>query len=535
MSLFLPRITTELLHDFFPPSPRERAHFKNQLIAFQDEVTTLQARIAELQRHIKVTKHNLSFARALPLDVLYEIFDRWIARDRDAPIKATHVCRTWRQGILGYPQAWKRIDIHPSRHCQERVAYWMKRAGDCALDVRLHIYGSDGLYKLQRAFSDICNASHCWARLTVFLTHNWSYHTANTGALQGISESLAAISGLPLSLLQSTAIVVSGGDVEDHDLYRDLFLDGNLVFPNSTQKTFACLGARLPLKDSITNNTLHSVTIGRCKYRSATQIIELLSNLPALQVLSLVHVNIEEDEPAIRDTPYIHTSLAEFNVADFGTKDVKHRAAQLLFGRMLLTLPNLRRFQLTSSYQPLWRWDEYEAERVRLMSFLDRSRAPLEVLHIPTFLFEDQRLHEILSLFPRLKVLTVRIQRCSRAPRELLTSFNSTTRDEVLCPDLEHLTLDSCSADHMNLIRNLARNRRQFLEGGGGAENVTADMPMMMRPFRSLHVYGPRSHAVEIGMMMPEGTFRFSNQSMYPTLHEAMEKKLLRPEWDAER
>ncbi|KIJ66112.1 hypothetical protein HYDPIDRAFT_27305 [Hydnomerulius pinastri MD-312] len=540
MSLFPPPITTEILSHSFPPSLSERVQFKKQLAAFHDEVTTLQARIVELNSHINVMKHNLSLARVLALDVLYEIFDRWLARDREAPLTAIRVCRRWREGILAYPQAWRRIDIQPIKHCPERVAFWVKCAGDCALNMRVHIFPevcpSTFEVDLQRhiafrtAFTELCKTSHCWDRLTILMgPGRGSYEETIIRTLQSVSDSLNAVKKSLLPRIQSTAQVFcfpgrSGVKFRDH------LLGGTLVFPNSAQKSFVYLG--LPLEDSFTSNTLRSVTIGKCSYDSIAQVTRLLSNLPALQVFNILYLDIEAGEPAAQDNPYIHRTLTEFNFADFGSE--YSECMLLLLGCRLLTLPNLRRLFLSYIYYKAHDWDVGKVEREVLIDFLERSRAPLEALHLPTYLFNDEWLYRILSLSPQLKSLTIRIQGCSNAPRELLASFGPTAH--VLCPDLEHLTLIGCSTEHMDLIHELARTRHQFLEGRS-ASGVTANTQMMLRPFRSLHVYGPPEvigRAGEIEEMMPAGTFSFSIERAETgqTPHEIMEQALFRPEWD---
>ncbi|KIJ66102.1 hypothetical protein HYDPIDRAFT_110262 [Hydnomerulius pinastri MD-312] len=551
MSLFLPPITTKLLADFFLPSLDERVQFKKQLAAFHDEITILQARIVELNSHINVTKHNLSLARVLPLDVLYEIFDRWLVVDRDAPSTAIRVCRSWREGILAYPQAWRRIDIRPIKHCQELVAHKLGRAGDCALDVRLHIYVNlygwrrlslEQHHTMEAAFAEMCKASHRWDRLTVFLSADDMQPDTDearriTSTLQSISGCLAAASKLPLLRVQSTTLICSGWYSWD----PEFSWGGHLLVPNSTQKSLVYLG--LPLQKGLPSNTLRSITIGKCTYESAEQIISLLSDLPVLQILSMMHVSMKEgpDDQVQRDNPYIHHALTEFNLADFGSS--YHDSARLLLGHMLLTLPNLRQLFLSSAYHDTHSWDADEDERDILIGFLERSKAPLEALHLPTYLFNDEWLYRILSLSPQLKSLTIRIHGCSNAPRELLTSFDSTAW--VLCPDLEHLTLISCSAEHMDLIHELARTRHQFLEGRSGGESetaggMTADTQMMLRPFRSLHVYGPPEvigRAGDIEEMMPAGTLSLSieHTKRGETPHEIMEQAMHRPEWDPMR
>ncbi|KIJ68124.1 hypothetical protein HYDPIDRAFT_107779 [Hydnomerulius pinastri MD-312] len=548
MFLFPSPITTELLTDFFPPSPSERVRFKKHIAALQGEIATLEARITGLNSQINVTKHNLSLARVLPLDVLYEIFDRWLVRDRDAPMTAIRVCRRWREGILAYPQAWRSIDIQPIKHCAERVAFWVKWAGDYALDVRVHIFPEAHPLTfeldLQRhiafrtAFAELCKTSHCWDHLTVLLCPHHKdydeYYETTIGTLRSVSHSLNVVKKSPLPRIRSTGQVSSLAGCELH--YRDHLLGGTLVSPNSAQKSFVYLG--LPLEDNFTSNTLHSVTIGKCSYDSIAQVIGLLSNLPALQVFNMLHLDVE-DESAFRDNPYIHHALTEFNLADFGSEYQNN--VQLLLGYMMLTLPNLRRLFLSSTHYERRRQDAAHEQDI-MIGFLERSRAPLEVLHLPTHLFNDEWLHRIFSLSPQLKCLTIRIRGCSNAVRELLTSFDPTVR--VPCPDLEHLTLISCSAEHIDLIHELARTRRQFLEGRSGGETasgVTADTQMMLRPFHSLHVYGPPEmigRAGEIEEMMPAGTFSFSIEHTDwwtgETPHEIMEQALFPPEWDSD-
>ncbi|KIJ65384.1 hypothetical protein HYDPIDRAFT_110430 [Hydnomerulius pinastri MD-312] len=528
----LPLIAPKPLTDFVSPSQGERERFTRQLTTFRNEAAALQARLAELNGYIQVTMHNLSLARVLPLDVLHEIFDHWAVRDDVALSTALRVCRRWREGILGYPQAWRKIELDPTEHCHERVAYWLGKSGSCALDVRVHLYsrwlheqfydlGPKRLLALRSAFAEVCKASipRRSGSLTIFLP---AYRHGGKGdvkdTIQSISDSLEESRNSLVPLFQNISFIYSG--------YTGFCPDGKLLgatHPNL--QNFVCLGFPVQLEGVHAGATLRRIVIGRYEYTSAAELGELLSHLPVLQVLTLIDLDFNNNSDT-RDSPYIHSSLIELNIIEYGS-DCRD-GAQLLFEDMLLTLPNLRRLRLAVGYckgeEP--EWYSPRAQRDALKSFLERSGASLEELHLPNSYLDEGELRTILYLAPRLQYLAVRIHECANLARELLTSFNSSTSDLILCPDLERLTLTSCSTEHVDLIRELANNR-------------LLGERLRIRAFHLLHVYGDsglEDSAHEIKKLLCPGTFRFSDEAEYrkwgEELHEAADRGISCKGWD---
>ncbi|KDQ07432.1 hypothetical protein BOTBODRAFT_180710 [Botryobasidium botryosum FD-172 SS1] len=122
-------------------------------------------------------------AKALPGDVVLELFLTY-NKDNASLIRASHVCRLWRQSVQGTPLLWTAMSLDMAASAPSvRAAYWLERAGDhpLTIDIRFPEEPDEGPRSrreqarktMQRRTAELaallCRHMHRWQSLSVEL------------------------------------------------------------------------------------------------------------------------------------------------------------------------------------------------------------------------------------------------------------------------------------------------------------------------------------------------------------------------------
>lgn len=86
-----------------------------------------------LKRHIFALQAYIAPIRRLNADILGLIALEMAKVDNQAPWKMATICRSWRQAILGTPEAWCRIHVGAIEEPEELLRTALDRAGKCSL------------------------------------------------------------------------------------------------------------------------------------------------------------------------------------------------------------------------------------------------------------------------------------------------------------------------------------------------------------------------------------------------------------------
>lgn len=147
----------------------------------------------------------------LPVELLIDIFVA-CARDVDGyplvPLLLSHVCRTWRDIVLGLPRVWQFLSLNDTRSCAStdyQSLLWLKHSKLLPLDVRIEVSNVDLLLPLMvPLFPHI----HRWRR--------WQF-------IGNVSEDVDFMSFSKdgsRAILDDMQITIRGGS-ELHDMHRN--------------------------------------------------------------------------------------------------------------------------------------------------------------------------------------------------------------------------------------------------------------------------------------------------------------------------
>ncbi|KAH7930471.1 hypothetical protein BV22DRAFT_1124969 [Leucogyrophana mollusca] len=531
-----------------PRGPEDRQSLELQLAKYEQEMAILEPQLADLRHRVLEIKLRLSHARLLPMDVVYEILDRWAEVEPDAPLIARCVCRQWRDATSYYTQAWRKIHISSFRMRKgawHKVAMWVQNARRALLDVTIHwtsqeqqrltgdgvAYGGADKWLMEDAVEEACESSYSWRRLSIRFD-TWQVLDGLFG-LFVFNHSARE----PLVRLEDLSIETVGHNPFTMELVEKTWLFG--VIPNI--RSFTCLGIRPHPAPFFAR--LRSLTLGRFHYDTVASIILLIEGCSALEELSLIEqqVVLDDDEEPIMLT---HNSLRRLRILDYTYSEGD------LINNLLprLVLPKLSQLQMgTFGEHGTWYANE-NADATEpgstitgdtVLDFIKRSNPPLEALQLVGIPMSDVQLFECLFRMHRLRQLEIKASSVGADVFWALVLVDPAPGQVagILCPKLECLHLVGCHEAPGDAILALAQSRSRL--NGRWTSNETTEEHRMRgtRPLRTLHVHAcPKvdGYARSIDAALPNGGFIFTESEaiVFTGSPKRYRLSVVPPEWD---
>jgi len=110
-------VVSMIRHSIRKPT-MELASIETEIHELQSRLEKLHGKQVAIKQALKTYNDILSPVRRLPLDVLCEIFTRCLPTERnptmsakDAPLLLMHVCKSWREATLSFPELWSTLHI----------------------------------------------------------------------------------------------------------------------------------------------------------------------------------------------------------------------------------------------------------------------------------------------------------------------------------------------------------------------------------------------------------------------------------------
>ncbi|KAK7030385.1 hypothetical protein VNI00_014129 [Paramarasmius palmivorus] len=406
---------------------------------------------------------NLAAVQRTPPEILEEIFlycyhdHSLYTSTREAPFNVGAICQRWRDIVTYIPLLWSSLRVEFTR-TQSRpplsiLEEWLSRSKSFPLNLSL-VYVEETTKVRTLEEEETLDYSRLWDTLSVLSKHLLRWEKVYLDLSQ-LPEFVEFPSTLPLSESKVPVLRIQDLGLRSFDYHHRH--NGLRLIPAIQQwisslmgcapslHTFASYGPgrldRLVVPwDKLTNLSLEAVTANRC-----LKIIELAPNLVSC------HFGIKRvREPSFQLPLEInHAALKQLTItADMDVGDFFEP----------LSLPELSELEIvvtTKADREQWH------QQAELLSFLQRSCCPLEVLVLRKPSLTENILLQCLSNVPSLKQLEISFNSSSSGKlighsllQKMTINGNSSDKDdlkpnELLCPLLESLVLIRCLSESL--------------------------------------------------------------------------------------
>ncbi|KAH7886233.1 hypothetical protein F5I97DRAFT_1233905 [Phlebopus sp. FC_14] len=460
----------------------------------------------------------------LPIDIIHEVLERWIAIDQNVSWTALRISRRWSQAVTCYSPIWRRICLNPVglsvEECRSRVAENVRYASNSPLDIHIRWYGnlslrSKRLEDKAHLYDKAMRAGIWEARKASSTWKSLSLHVCSTHQIDELLEAFRLrrrTNEQGLAGLQSLRIVA-----DEESPFYEVMGWANLPKAWFLQETpnlrsLICLGFRFRsgADEKLPSffSALRTLTLGRCTFIRVTELRNMMETCTMLEELTLVDISWSMDlANPDQGTTLTHSSLRQLRIFCASRLEPSTIVAM---NEMRLTLPSLQRLQVCRpvirKVENCWcgkgEQREGDEDGTALLKFVERLNTSLVDLHIAGLIMRDSQLQQLLRLVPHLRRLTASFS------ASLLLRLAVTKAGVMLCPRLQNLTAVGCHEEHVASLGVVAQTRM-----GKELSCRRTDEPGDV--LRNLRVQGcpkTREQVEEMGKRMAKGVVSYSDE-----------------------
>lgn len=124
---------------------RRNKDIQQQIVRLQSELDeteaiskSLKERINAVEQETQAKEAWISPERALPKEMLGDVFVFHVMSDWKAPLIDSSVCRRWRSAALSTPRLWSYLRLPDPSLPKELTSMWIKRAGNVPLHIHIN-------------------------------------------------------------------------------------------------------------------------------------------------------------------------------------------------------------------------------------------------------------------------------------------------------------------------------------------------------------------------------------------------------------
>ncbi|KAH7915688.1 hypothetical protein BJ138DRAFT_1141085 [Hygrophoropsis aurantiaca] len=540
-----------------PRSREDRQSLKGRLAQYEQDLAVLEPQLAALRHRILEIKMQLAHARLLPMDVVYEILDRWTEVDPDAPLTARRICSQWRDATSYHARTWRKIHVNSlllGRNAKDKWKTWIENARNTLLDMSIHWVSQDQQEMSEEEWA-YGNAENLLMTKIVSMTSSSAYHWRSLSIrfdtwriLLEIIKIFASHQLSRVSLVHMKELSIVAEETPGHSPYIQEFPENFWLFNIVPHlRSFSCLGIR-PRPVSFFA-TLQSLTLGRFDYETTAAIIPLVEACPALEELSLIDQQIFRDEERGKRTMLTHRSLRRLRLLETSyVYEIIGDEGLINSVLPMLNLPNLSQLQLGKfGEEGVWHPSKdaspvlTEATEIgeTLLDFIKRSNPPLEAMQLVGIPMNDAQLFACLCHMPRMRYLEIKVSNVGADLFWALAEVDQVMppHASIVCPALEYLHLVGCPGVSGDALLALARSRGRLNKrwvSEDKANNEHAEQ-QDLRPLKALQVHAcPEvdQYAADIDAALPNRGFLFTGTGDYGDSSKIYHLSSIPFEWD---
>jgi len=420
-------------------------HLREAIRSLDCKMASLISQRHELESHLEQAVRLQSPVLRIPSELLSSIFVMgvlWIADENPVMVSTLMlVCRDWAEVALNTPVLWARISVSP-HDSLEKARRKLERSKSCPVDITVN-FGP----RFEYAGSITGLIIHAMDLIRPALWRTKSFNLSVPNRPQAHAALLRCQEDAPL--LETLSIQIFHSMQDDHYSTPPLPL-----FNGHTPRLQSCSFTSFNFGwDHRLVSRLRVLKLGgyfNAFTPSANTLIEILRRCPDLEELALRNLSSVDSEvcdPRFREPdsrpPYKSVHLRKL------TKVSLYYAGIALARQIMsqITFPNLEALEMS--------YLENVTPILHLLYTQALTRLPLRHLRIETCLFNELKFVNLLRRLPSL--ITLELVDVEDLSSNLLKGLSSS--QPWVCPRLESLTVDGCTALDWDSLRTFVESR----------------------------------------------------------------------------